>query len=173
MGREFDLYISNKAGIPTKEGYIVTRGRTLYLRITGMQPSYRLETATASEDNREFLVCEDRVRLTSAAYKFGLEMGTQPSYEKDRFGREFVIITPINFRPGSTPAEDEADRAVFDKVLNRFFEIYAASDPSKPEHLNEMREIYEVLAVDESGGDVYLSDGVWLSSDGSVHDRGR
>jgi hypothetical protein len=173
VARQFELYPSRKAGINTREGYIVTQGRTVYLRITGALPSYRLETATASEDNGEFLVCDDRVRLTSAAYRFGLEMGVRPSYEKDRFDREYVVITPINYRPGNTPAEDAADRAVLDKWLNRFFEIYATTDPSKTEQLNEMKEVYDVLAVDQSGGDVYLSDGIWLSSDGSVHDRGR
>ena len=36
-----------------------------------------------------------------------------------------------------------------------------------------MRELYDVLSTGNEGGEIYLSDGIWLSNDGSVHDRGR
>jgi len=51
--------------------------------------------------------------------------------------------------------------------------IYDASDPSKPEQLNELREIYQALARTIRVVMCILSDGVWLSSDGLLHDRGR
>ena len=38
---------------------------------------------------------------------------------------------------------------------------------------DDMRELYDALAIDGNESDVYLSDGVWLSKDGSMHDRGR
>ena len=37
---------------------------------------------------------------------------------------------------------------------------------------SEMQELYEAIAHDD-GEDVYLCDGVWMSADGSIHDRGR
>ena len=38
---------------------------------------------------------------------------------------------------------------------------------------DEMRELYDALSTDNGEGEIYLSDGLWLSNDGSVHDRGR
>lgn len=37
---------------------------------------------------------------------------------------------------------------------------------------NEMREIYNAIAH-EDGEDAYLGDGIWISADGSLDDRGR
>jgi len=178
MGVGYEIHKSIKAGFKTKESYLVTRGRTSFLRIIGEHligehSSYRMMTATADEDCGDFLVCKDKVRLTSAALQFGTELDTQPSFSKDTSGREFVHICTINIRLGGTPKEDEDDLDELYRALSRFFEIYDASDPSKPEQLNELREIYQALAQDDSSGDVYLSDGVWLSSDGLLHDRGR
>jgi hypothetical protein len=48
------------------------------------------------------------------------------------------------------------------------FDGHAASSAG-----SEMRELYDALAPSDGGEDVYLSDGVWLTSDGSLHDRGR
>lgn len=36
---------------------------------------------------------------------------------------------------------------------------------------NEMQDVYDAVAGDD-GEDAYLGDGVWLSSEGSLHDRG-
>jgi hypothetical protein len=44
---------------------------------------------------------------------------------------------------------------------------------SKSEAGNELRELYDAIAPDEAGEDVYLSDGVWLSSEGGIKDLGR
>lgn len=35
-----------------------------------------------------------------------------------------------------------------------------------------MIELYNDLSTGDLGGEVYLSDGVWLGSDGSLFDRG-
>ena len=170
MGKEHQIHPSNKTGIKTKESYIVTRKTTSFLRIIGEKPHYKMWTATASEDSGEFHVCRDQVRLASAALKFGAELGTQPSRSKDRSGREFIYVCEINIKPGGTSKDDED---VLDRVIGRFFEIYDACDPSQPEQRNEMREIYQCFATDDSGDDVYLSDGVWLRNNGSTHDSGR
>jgi len=169
MDKGYEIHNSNKTGIKTKESYVVTRGRTSFLRIIGEDPSYLIMTATASEDNGEFVVCKDKVRLISAALQLGAELGTGPSLSKDRSRREFALICELNLNSGKT-AKDYVE---LDGALSKFFEFYDTSDPSKSEQVNEMREIYQSFAQDDSGDDVYLSDGVWLSSDGSLHDRGR
>jgi hypothetical protein len=73
--------------------------------------------------------------------------------------------------------ESGQDNEAFDeeklKLLRRFFEIYDEHQDPSSRGGDEMRELYDAIATDEEGSDVYLSDGVWLSSDGSCHDRGR
>lgn len=69
--------------------------------------------------------------------------------------------------------ESEEDfQSVNDTLFQRFFEIFDSYRSLGSREGGEMRELYGVLAVDDEGGDVYLSDGVWLTSDGSLHDRG-
>ncbi|CAI3939089.1 unnamed protein product [Commensalibacter communis] len=55
-----------------------------------------------------------------------------------------------------------------DEILKRFFEIYDNFN-IESRAKEEMRELYNDLAIDDSGEDVYLSDGVHLSHDGSLH----
>lgn len=170
MTQDFEIVPSKKIGITSKESRIVTRGKTSYLRIVGESPTYLIMTATASEDDGSFSVCTDKVRLNAAALKLGSELKTQPSFSKDTLGREFVEICTITARPNSDPTEN---RAQLDRALNRFFELYDSGISNKPRELNEMREIYQSISSDDSGDDIYLSDGVWLGSDGSLNDRGR
>lgn len=165
-----EIHESQKVGINAKESYIVTRGRTSFLRILGKHPCYQLVTATASEDRRHFLVCQDKSRLISAAWKFGLELKTQPTRKQDMLGREYVYICDINIKPGGDSKEDSE---ILHGTLDRFFQIYDSREVDSPVHLNEMKEIYQAISSDDSGNDIYLSDGVWLGSDGSLYDRGR
>jgi hypothetical protein len=127
-------------------------------------------TATASEDHGRIRVCGDRPRLVGSAFHLGAELRTEPRVEKDRAGREYVRICVITRTPGQSEEAFEDENAA---LFRRFFQIFDEyGDPSsKP--AAEMRELYDALAIDGRGGDVYLSDGVWLGSDGSVHDRGR
>lgn len=53
-----------------------------------------------------------------------------------------------------------------DGSLNRI----VTSSNSMEKH--EMRELYKAVSI-EDGEDAYLGDGVWISSDGSLDDRGR
>ena len=171
MADDIELFISNKAGFGSQEKYIVTRGSTLFLRIVGYGPTYDLMTATASEDDLPFLVCQDRLRLIKAALRFGAEMDTAPKSRKDRRDRDYAYICQMTIRPSSLG--DESDEVVLKRTLGRFFEIFDATGSADSTRSDEVREIYEVFAPDDSGGDAYLGDGIWLSSDGSWHDRGR
>jgi hypothetical protein len=170
MADDIQIIPSNKAGFGSQQSFIVTRGSTLFLRIVGNFPTYELMTATASEDDFSFLVCQDRLRLIKAALRFGAEMDTAPTSSKDRRDRDYAYICRMNIRPSSTSEERDE---VLRRTLGRFFEIFDATGSADSTRSDEMREIYEVFAPDDSGGDVYLGDGLWLSSDGSLHDRGR
>lgn len=58
-------------------------------------------------------------------------------------------------------------------LFDRFFEIYGSYTDVRSRAGDLIIDLYRDLAIDNMGGDVYLSDGVWLCSDGSLHDRGR
>ncbi|MBB6600325.1 hypothetical protein [Luteimonas sp. MC1825] len=126
-------------------------------------------TATASEDDDSYQVCGDRIRLVSAALQLGARIRIPPSREDDSFGRVFIRICAITFSPGN----EQEDLDELHAVLDSFFQIFDTSDPASHEVINDMREVYLTLSGNDSNEDVYLSDGVWLSFDGKLHDRGR
>lgn len=169
MPRTIHIKESNKRGFAGQESWIVTRGRTSYLRIIGNDPGYSLMTATASEDDKSYFVCSNRVNLISSALQLGSLLRIPPSREEDRSGRKFIRICAVNFIPG----QEQEDLDELYAVLDKFFQIYDSCDPSSSNVMTEMRDIYFALSDGGSSGDVYLSDGVWLSSDGALHDRGR
>jgi hypothetical protein len=170
MANSFEILESRKVGLNSKDAYIVTRGRVSYLRVLGGEPEWELMTATASEDTGGVKVCSEQRRLVEAALRLGAELDTGPQVEKDWMGREYVKICVIKTHPGDDAKEV---RKEIDKALTRYFELYDAYESPDSRPRDEMQELYGVLAIDDVGSDVYLSDGVWLSSDGSIHDRGR
>jgi len=169
MSRVIQIRKSNKRGFGGQESWIVTRGRTSYLRIIGNDPSYSLMTATASEDDKSYYVCSNRVNLISSALQLGSLLKIPPSREEDSSGRKFIRICAVHFIPG----QEQDDLAELYAVLDKFFQIYDSCDPGSSEVMTDMRDIYFALSDGGSSEDVYLSDGVWLSSDGALHDRGR
>lgn len=169
MSRAIQINKSNKRGFGGQESWIVTRGRTSYLRIIGNDPSYSLMTATASEDDKSYYVCSNKVNLISSALQLGNLLKLPPSREEDSSGRKFIRICAVNFIPG----QEQDDLAELYAVLEKFFQIYDSCDPSSSEVMTDMCDIYFALSDGDSSEDVYLSDGVWLSSDGALHDRGR
>ena len=169
MARTIKIEKSYKRGFAGKDSHIVARGRTSYLRLVGNELTYSLMTATASEDDKNYIVCSDKVKLISSALQFSAKLGVPPSFDKDSSCREFVRICTINFMPGK---QQEGVDEVF-AILDDFFQIYDTCDPTSHDTLRDMQEIYSTIADENSNEDVYLSDGVWLSFDGQMHDRGR
>lgn len=127
-------------------------------------------TATADEDHGRVLVCQDQRRLVEAALRLGTELNTGPSVERDWKGREYVKVAVITRNPGESSESFDKEN---DRAIERFFEIFDALPRLSDRPVVERRNLYDELALGDMGEDVYLSDGVWLSSDGSLHDRGR
>lgn len=170
MKRDFEIHTSNKVGLNSKESYIVTQGRTGFLRILGAEPEWSLMTATADEDHGRIQRCPDQLRLVEAALRLGTELETEPRVERDWQGREYVKICVITRDAGQ--AQDDLEKKIEDLFI-RFFEIYDECTDLRTRGEDDMRELYDALSSDDDGGDVYLSDGVWLRSDGSLDDRSR
>ncbi|MBS0846971.1 hypothetical protein [Citrobacter sp. JGM124] len=170
MARVFEISKSNKSGLNSKESYIVTRNKVSYLRILGAEPQWGLMTATADEDNKRIKVCPEQLRLVETALRLGNELTTSPLVEKDWAGREYVQICLIHQPPEQSDQELTHELSL---VLHRFFELYDAWTVFSSRSDDDMVALYDAVAPDNAGSDVYLSDGIWLSRDGTLTDRGR
>lgn len=123
MGNNFEIHKSNKHGFGNQENHLITKGKTSYLRIVGNYPNYSIMTATASEDDKNFYVCNDKFKLLTSAIQLGLEWGTPFYIDKDRSDREFIWICCFNFILG----EEHKDCDELGCFIDRFFEIFDAS----------------------------------------------
>lgn len=169
MLEHFEIIGSNKVGLDAEESYVVVRNGISFLRILGGDPQWTVMTATASEDHGRIQVCTDRLRLVESACRLAVESDCSPGVGKDHAGREYVKIGTLTREPGESDGELKNP---LEALCRSFFEIYDGYKRSDSPGGGEMRQLYEAL-TDEGGGDIYLSDGVWLSRDGSLHDRGR
>ena len=166
----FEILESSKVGLASPDSYVVTRSKTSFLRLLGKHPAWELMTATASEDRGSIRVCADQRRLIEAALRASTELGgTQPRVEKDWVGREYVKLCALSQEPGES---DDLVKSQLNAIIARFFHFYDHHESPTERGRDDMRFLYDALLV-ENGEDVYLSDGVWLGSDGSIHDRGR
>lgn len=156
---EFDIKRSNKTYINSNEQYIITAHGVVYLRVIGSEGSYVVMTATAGEDFNEEVACSHMVALNEAALRTSKNFGLEPTVKRDYHDREYVEICRCEYL-------SDAYRAA-----ERLFDLW--EECSSDRTVNELVDVYSDLAIDDSGDDVYLSDGVWLSSDGSISDRGR
>ena len=170
MKNPFKLLRSHKFGLDGSENYIVARDDVAYLRIVGGSPFWEVMTATADEDHGAIRACPYQSRLREAARRLGTELNLEPGERQDWLAREYVVICRLNL--SERPNDSLADLAELTELCARFFETYDELQEPAEDARNEMRDLYRALA-DPHDSNVYLSDGVWLSSDGSMHDRGR
>jgi hypothetical protein len=155
----FDIRKSKKSYIESVEHYIVVKDGTVFLRILGEEPNYQVMTATAGEDQGNIAAFGNQSALIEAALRVSANLNIPPKVKNDYNGKEYVEICRCEFL-------SDAYRAA--EMLFENLEEYRESRSE-----NDMRNIYSDLAIDESGEDIYLSDGMWLSSDGTVKDLGR
>lgn len=161
MTVEFDIRRSDKQYLDAPEKFMVCRGKSIFLRILGEEPQYQLMTATAGEDDGAFSRVGNQPYLIETALRVAADLGTKPGVKKDYAGREYVTICGFEYVSDAF------------RVSANFFEKYDEYKAPDQRPQNDMQEIYEALASDDSGQEVYLSDGVWLGRDGSIRDRGR
>ncbi|WP_157696584.1 hypothetical protein [Porphyrobacter sp. CACIAM 03H1] len=167
-----DIWIrrSQKAGLISEESHIVGRGDQVYLRILGKQPTWQVMTATAGEDDGTVGAVSDRAALVEAAFKIGHRRQTQPVAKRDLKGRDYVLICELHQR--KEESDDQLNEELHE-FISEFFCVFDEREAEDPHLREELIEIYRALSSEFDGEDIYLSDGVWLSSDGFTEDRGR
>jgi hypothetical protein len=165
MNNEIFVRLGRKALINNPEHYIVTIDYFVCLRILGDRSNYnyKLMTATADEDDKRFRAVDNQKLLIEVARKTSEALGHAPSMCHDNYGRNYMGICRV--------VDGEDLRGVIEVFDGFFREAFNGHPPAEAQ--NELRELYDALAPDESGEDVYLSDGMWLSSGGAVKDLGR
>ena len=167
---DFQILDSSKFGLSSPDSYVVTCSNTSYLRLLGKHPEWTLMTATASEDKGSVRVCSDQRRLIEAALRTSIDFGIEkPRVDADWRKREYVKICTVIQGPEEN---DDLVKSQLNEIIEKFFHFYNNHTPSGDKREEEMQFLYKEMVV-ENGNDVYLSDGVWLSSDGAIHDRGR
>jgi hypothetical protein len=169
MTRQWEIIESNKSGLNSEVKAIVVSEGVVFLRIVGDGKKCTLMTATMGEDRGSPRACPDQIRLIAAAVNLHAKYGAASGVSQDWQNRFYVKIHD------QLEDMDAVNRCVteFFEVLDGFVSGPVTPAKQTPAGSNDLRELYDALAVDDVGHDVYLSDGVWLGSDGSTIDRGR
>ena len=159
------IYQSTKFDYAHEQYYAVASGRTL-LRLTlgaiGGQPGGAIKTATAS-DFGAAPIYRDREALAEAMRHGVKSLGGRAqdvSIEVDGKGRRFGEI----ILPGSREQLIEAIHRLAEEMERH---LSRPLDDAHDSGYSDLRELYDDLCH-TVGEPVYLSDGVYLGSDGSL-----
>lgn len=155
---------SRKAGLRSREQFIVTFGDVVGLRILSdndlsEKDIFAVMTATADEDDGRFLASVNQALLIDLARRTAEALGVEASMCRDNYGRDFVKICRIdNAKDASRVVE------VFSLLL---LEHMQANGQIDSDDQRELREIYEAIAQGDP-----REDAVQIGSGGSSSDWG-
>ncbi len=151
-------YISHSGKLQTQEEqYIIFADRVVFFRIIKQGSDFKVMTATASENNKPLCAYEKLDLLISTTISiFG---DTNRSYQNKRDRNNIRYVEFFGFR------EVTEIEILAKKVIKKL-----GLDPVNVAMM-EMKELYDNFAIDDSGEDVYLSDGMWLSADGKLTEK--
>lgn len=138
--------------------YIVCSQSTVFFRVVAENNGYKFMTATAPENDGSFnpytkpnrLISSTRVALNDVGYPF--------DNKEDHKGRSYL------------EARGFSELSTIESIVSNALGALGFKDISYLAR-EEMREIYGNLAIDDSGDDVYMNDGVYLSKDGTTSER--
>lgn len=172
MIRDFRIVGSLKPGFAAEENWIVVRGGEVFLRLVGGCGSYQLMTATVGEDAGSLKSCADQHILRVAAKRTAVHFEVEAHEDKDSAGRDFVRICRFTIDSNTEQSRQQTLSEVYE-VCDALFENFDNEYGGDRSRDTSLEAIYDVLAIHDSGGPVYLSDGIWLGSGGSISDLGR
>ncbi|RDD72136.1 hypothetical protein DVR11_07210 [Paracoccus versutus] len=115
-------------------------------------------TATAAEDTGEYRAFENQASLISATSRAFEDRNLNYATKKDQMGRAYIETSVY-------PDKDDLlhlAATVLDQIGFEDISVLA---------LREMKAIYDEFSVDDSGEDTYLSDGMWITSDGRLIEK--
>jgi len=141
-----------------QEEYRICSEPYVFYRLISDAHGVRLMTATASEDTGQYRVYEDQGALISATAQVLADRELEFVTKRDHAKRPYIET--------SVYPDSEDLLHLASTILDRmgFEDISVLA-------LREMKEIYNELAIDDSGEDTYLSDGMWMTSDGRLIEK--
>lgn len=148
---------SNKLSSNQSE-YAISSRSYVFFRVITDQNGTRLMTATAAEDSGSDRVYEDQKALITATVRTLEKYEFQWASKVDHVGRAYI----------ETSVYPDYDDIVH--IANVALEDMGFDDISI-QAIQDIRRIYEEFSIDESGEDTYLSDGMWVTSDGRIVQR--
>lgn len=152
-----EIKASNKLSLEQEE-YVIFSKPYVFYRIIRDSKGVRIMTATASDSAKSYRFFEDQKSLNNATIKvfgdFGIEFFTKEDYAKRPYIEALVFLDKNYLLHIATTALEQIG----------FKDVCVLS-------LQEMKAIHDEFAVDEGCGDVYLSDGMWVTSDGRLIER--
>ena len=122
----FEIIETDKLGGNWKQQFVVVRKKIIYLRIAGDdKKGYRMMTATASEDGRDYSISQDRERLLEAAAQLARIHNCDEEASEDRKGRVYIQMFTVVQDKG---VSDELFTKEITNLIDEFFTIYDALD---------------------------------------------
>lgn len=148
---------SNKLSLQQEEYRICSEPYVFY-RLISDSSGVRLMTATASEDTGEYRAYEDQGALISSTAQVLADREMEFVTKRDHAERPYIET--------SVYPDSEDLLHIASTILDRigFEDISVLA-------LREMKAIYNEFAIDDSGEDTYLSDGMWMTSDGRLIEK--
>ncbi|KUJ85983.1 hypothetical protein AVO45_03150 [Ruegeria marisrubri] len=141
-----------------QEEYRICSEPYVFYRLISDANGVRLMTATASEDTGDYRAYEDQGALISATAQVLSDREMDFVTKRDHANRPYIET--------SVYPDSEDLLHLASTILNRigFEDISVLA-------LREMMAIYNEFAIDDSGEDTYLSDGMWMTSDGRLIEK--
>ena len=141
-----------------QEEYRICSKPYIFYRMIVDQNGVRLMTATASEDTGEYRVYEDQKSLIAATSKIFVDFGMEFTTKEDHAGRPYVETTA------------NSDKEHLHHIATTALDRIGFKDVSVLA-LQEMKALYDEFSISDSGEDTYLSDGMWITSDGRMVEK--
>lgn len=123
--KKWEAIDTTKLGGKWFQQFAIVRKNTVYLRITGNGTTYRLMTATASEDHHRYCVCHDQERLIKAAAALAKRYNISANIHHDQQGRAYCAPFIFTQKDGLT---DKDFTSEVHKVIDDFFAIYDSTN---------------------------------------------
>lgn len=121
----FEVKETEKLGDGWEQQFVAIKDKLVYLRIVGDGETYRIMTATATEDLGGYQICRDKERLWDAALQLSKSYDCVGNFSSDRKGRKYIQIFNM------TQEKDDSDEQFsneFYGIIEEFFDIYDRLD---------------------------------------------
>lgn len=147
--------VQKSTKLATDQQHVISSQNIVFFRVTLEVDGYKMMTATADEDTGKLRAYVSQDSLMSSTLSVLNDVSWKSEQKEDCSRRPYIEARGF--------PELLDIRTVATRILDSLgFDDIAVTA------LQEMRAIYDELSINDSGEDVYLSDGVYLTKNGDV-----